>query len=158
MPTLDEAAGIVCVPRLRWRRFRWPGVPRWIVVDGGSGDGDGGELAAPLADRVIAAARGRAGADERRRGPWPRATRCFSSMLTRAFPTVRTGSCSKASPPRAAAGAGSTSGIEGRGALLPVIAALMNLRSRLTGIATGDQAIFARRAAFERAAAFPRSP
>jgi len=48
--------------------------------------------------------------------------------------------------------------IEGRGALLPVIAALMNLRSRLTGIATGDQAIFARRDAFERAGGFPAIP
>jgi hypothetical protein len=33
---------------------------------------------------------------------------------------------------------------------------LMNLRSRLTGIATGDQAIFVRRSSFEqRSAAFP---
>jgi rSAM/selenodomain-associated transferase 2 len=39
--------------------------------------------------------------------------------------------------------------IEGRSTLLPVIAFLMNLRSRLTGIATGDQAIFVRREAFE---------
>ena len=38
--------------------------------------------------------------------------------------------------------------IEGTHALLPVIARAMNLRSRLTGIATGDQAIFVRRAAF----------
>jgi hypothetical protein len=39
--------------------------------------------------------------------------------------------------------------IEGRSTLLPVIACCMNLRSRLTGIATGDQAIFVRREAFE---------
>ena len=38
--------------------------------------------------------------------------------------------------------------IEGKSAWLPVIAALMNLRSRLTGIATGDQAIFMTQAAF----------
>ena len=38
--------------------------------------------------------------------------------------------------------------IEGRSALLPVIAFFMNRRSRLTGIATGDQAIFVRRDAF----------
>ncbi len=37
--------------------------------------------------------------------------------------------------------------IVGRSALLPIVAAMMNLRSRLTGIATGDQAIFASRAA-----------
>jgi len=34
----------------------------------------------------------------------------------------------------------------------------MNLRSRLTGIATGDQAIFVRRAAFDGAGRFPDIP
>lgn len=38
--------------------------------------------------------------------------------------------------------------IDGRHRLLPVVAAAMNVRSRLTGIATGDQAIFVRREAF----------
>ncbi|HZD28214.1 MAG TPA: TIGR04283 family arsenosugar biosynthesis glycosyltransferase [Xanthobacteraceae bacterium] len=45
--------------------------------------------------------------------------------------------------------------IEGRSPLLHVIAWLMNIRSRLTGIATGDQAIFVRRAAFQAAGGFP---
>jgi rSAM/selenodomain-associated transferase 2 len=45
--------------------------------------------------------------------------------------------------------------IEGESRLLPVIAFFMNLRSRATGIATGDQAIFVRRDAFERAGRFP---
>ena len=36
-----------------------------------------------------------------------------------------------------------------------LVARMMNLRSRLTGIATGDQAIFVTRAAFERAGGFP---
>ena len=45
--------------------------------------------------------------------------------------------------------------IEGRHPLLPLIARAMNLRSRLTGIATGDQAIFVRREAFE---GFPEIP
>src|SRR5262249_56885285 len=35
---------------------------------------------------------------------------------------------------------------------------LMNIRSRLTGIATGDQAIFVRRAAFQAAGGFPPIP
>jgi rSAM/selenodomain-associated transferase 2 len=39
--------------------------------------------------------------------------------------------------------------IEGRHPMLRVIAAMMNLRSRLTGIATGDQALFVRRDAFQ---------
>lgn len=39
--------------------------------------------------------------------------------------------------------------IEGGHPMLRVVGAMMNLRSRLTGIATGDQAIFVRRTAFE---------
>jgi rSAM/selenodomain-associated transferase 2 len=39
--------------------------------------------------------------------------------------------------------------------LLPIVARTMNLRSRLTRIATGDQAIFVRRAAFEAVGGFP---
>ncbi|MDC7987229.1 TIGR04283 family arsenosugar biosynthesis glycosyltransferase, partial [Rhodoplanes sp. TEM] len=45
--------------------------------------------------------------------------------------------------------------ISGSHPLLAVIATMMNLRSRLTGIATGDQAIFVRRDAFERLGGFP---
>ncbi len=42
--------------------------------------------------------------------------------------------------------------------MLPVVAALMNLRSRVSGIATGDQAIFVTRDAFERVGGFPAQP
>jgi hypothetical protein len=42
--------------------------------------------------------------------------------------------------------------IQGRSALFPVIGFCMNARSRVTSIATGDQAIFVRRSAF---AGFP---
>lgn len=45
--------------------------------------------------------------------------------------------------------------IEGHHWMLPVIAALMNLRSRLTGIATGDQAMFLRRDVFVQVGGFP---
>ena len=45
--------------------------------------------------------------------------------------------------------------IRGRHMLLPVIATLMNMRSRLTGIATGDQGIFVTRTLFEAAGGFP---
>ncbi|WP_085315345.1 TIGR04283 family arsenosugar biosynthesis glycosyltransferase [Derxia lacustris] len=48
--------------------------------------------------------------------------------------------------------------IEGRPALLPVVAALMNRRSRLTGIATGDQAMFMRRSVFMALGGFPDQP
>ena len=45
--------------------------------------------------------------------------------------------------------------IAGRSRLLRVVAAMMNWRSRITGIATGDQAMFMTRAAFARAGGFP---
>ena len=48
--------------------------------------------------------------------------------------------------------------ITGRSRMLPVVAALMNLRSRLSGIATGDQAIFVRRDVFDAAGEFPDQP
>lgn len=48
--------------------------------------------------------------------------------------------------------------IEGRSKLLPIIAHLMNWRSRLTGIATGDQGIFVRRSVFEQMDGFPDQP
>ena len=48
--------------------------------------------------------------------------------------------------------------IEGQSAWLPVVAALINLRSRLTGIATGDQAIFMTQAAFATVEGYAAQP
>ena len=48
--------------------------------------------------------------------------------------------------------------IEGKHPLLFLVAWLMRLRSRLSGIATGDQAIFVRRAAFQSVGGFPELP
>jgi rSAM/selenodomain-associated transferase 2/rSAM/selenodomain-associated transferase 1 len=48
--------------------------------------------------------------------------------------------------------------IHGRSKLVRAVSMLMNLRSRLTGIATGDQAIFVSRGAFDQVGGFPRLP
>ncbi len=48
--------------------------------------------------------------------------------------------------------------LSGRQAPLRVVEKLMNLRSRLTHIATGDQAIFIQREIFEQAGGFPSIP
>ncbi len=45
--------------------------------------------------------------------------------------------------------------IDGEGASLRLVAAMMGWRSRLTGIATGDQALFMHRALFATAGGFP---
>lgn len=46
--------------------------------------------------------------------------------------------------------------IAGRSRWLPVVAFMMNLRSRITGIATGDQALFMTRTAFDLVGGFPQ--
>lgn len=48
--------------------------------------------------------------------------------------------------------------IAGRPWMLAVVAAMMNLRSRWTGIATGDQAMFMRRVAYTQVGGFPSQP
>ena len=48
--------------------------------------------------------------------------------------------------------------IQGQAKMLRVVAALMNWRSRLTGIATGDQAMFMTRQAYVQAGGFPDQP
>ncbi|MCP5357550.1 MAG: TIGR04283 family arsenosugar biosynthesis glycosyltransferase [Pseudomonadales bacterium] len=48
--------------------------------------------------------------------------------------------------------------LSGRRVMFRVIESAMNLRSRLTGVATGDQAIFVRRETFARVGGFPAIP
>lgn len=143
IPTLDECAEIErCLARLQTARTRGHEV---IVVDGGSGD-DTPRLARPFADLVLDAPRGRAtqmnAGAARARGEGL----VFLHADTR-LPDGGDGAV-------VGALADSLWGrfdvhIAGRHPLLRWIAAAMNLRSRVSGIATGDQAIFVRRAVFE---------
>lgn len=48
--------------------------------------------------------------------------------------------------------------ISGQAAMLRVVAVMMNWRSRLSGIATGDQALFMRRSAFDAVGGFADQP
>ena len=48
--------------------------------------------------------------------------------------------------------------LEGRHPMLHLIARMMNLRSRLTGVATGDQGLFMRREILERIGGIPQQP
>ncbi len=126
-----------------------------IVVDGGSTDGTPAR-ARPHADRVIAAARGRAhqmnaGADAARGD-----VLLFLHADTR-LPADADRLIGQALADGHAWGRFDVA-IEGRHPLLPLVARLMNLRSRLTGIATGDQAIFVRRATFAACGGFPPIP
>jgi rSAM/selenodomain-associated transferase 2 len=151
VPVLDEAAGIAgslaALAPLR------AGGAEVVVVDGGSSDGTA-ELARPFADRVVAAPRGRA----LQMNAGARAARGDTFLFLHADTRLPPGADRLVDEGLAAAGrhwGRFDVRIAGRSPLLPVVAAFMNARSRLTGIATGDQALFATRAAFERAGGFP---
>lgn len=153
VPVLDEAPRIAAhLARLRDLRRRGAEV---IVADGGSTDGTAA-LAAPLADRVVAAPRGRA----RQMNAGAEAS-CGDVLLF-----LHADTCLPEAADQcvlAALGGAREWGrfdvtIEGRHPVLPLVAGLMNARSRLTGIATGDQAIFVRRAAFAAIGGFPDQP
>ena len=153
VPALNEAAGIAAaLQALAPLRARGHDV---IVVDGSSSDATPA-LAAPLADRVLNSERGRAcqmnaGAAVAR-GDWLLFLHADTRLPADAEDALR-----------CAAQAGARWGrfdvcIDGRSAWFPLIAALMNLRSRLTGIATGDQAIFVQTALFRRLGGFAALP
>jgi len=142
VPALNEAAGIErCLAALAPLRARGHEV---VVADGGSTDGTAA-LAAPLADLVVAAPRGRA--SQMNAGA---AVASGDALLFLHADTVL--------PPYAdravLAALGSHAwgrfdvAIDTRDPRVALVGWGMNWRSRLTGIATGDQAIFVRRAEF----------
>jgi rSAM/selenodomain-associated transferase 2 len=150
MPVLDEATGIEAALRaLAPLRARGTEV---IVVDGGSHDNTS-TLANALADRVLSAPRGRslqmnAGAAVAR-GDVLLFLHADTQLPERA--DVHIGDGLQRS--------GRVWGrfdvrIEGDG-LLRAVATMMNTRSRLTGIATGDQAMFVTAQAFATVGGFP---
>ena len=151
VPALDEAPRIAAAlaPALAQ-------AAQCIVVDGGSRDGTEQAAASAGATRVLRTGRGRAlqmnagaheadgevllflHADTRLPAGWAEAVRRsladgrewgrFDVELDSASPLVR------------------------------LVGRAMNLRSRLTGICTGDQAIFVTRAAWDRAGGYPEIP
>lgn len=153
IPALNEAAGIeATLQALQPLRAR--GV-ELVLADGGSGDATAA-LARPWVDALVDAPRGRAlqmnaGAARARAD-----SLLFLHADTRLPPladvlvlqALATGACWGRFDVR----------IHGRPWMLRVVATLMNLRSRASGIATGDQAIFVQRAAFERVGGFPVQP
>ena len=154
VPVLDEATVIAAVlTALGPLRERGAEV---IVADGGSRDGTP-ELARPLADHVIAAARGRA--SQMNAG----AMAAQGDVLLFLHADTRLPAQADDLVLDGLHSTGRQWGrfnvhIEGRNPMLAVIAALMNWRSRITGIATGDQAVFVTRPAFAAAGGFPNIP
>lgn len=153
IPVLDEAA-LIGARLESLQNVRAQGI-ELIVVDGGSVDATP-QLAAPLADQVLAAPRGRA----TQMNAGAAASRGRVLWFLHADTALPEGA------PRAvlaAVGDGAAWGrfdvrIDGSHPLLRIVETMMNWRSRLSGIATGDQAIFVRRDLFERAGGYPDLP
>jgi rSAM/selenodomain-associated transferase 2 len=154
MPVLDEGEGIaVALDALADLRVLGTEV---IVVDGGSRDATV-QRARLRADHVISSARGRA--VQMNAG----ATKASGDVLLFLHADTRL-------PPAAdhvvldgLARSGRAWGrfdirIAGDHPFLAVVGWLMSVRSRLTGIATGDQAIFVRRDAFQAVGGFEQIP
>jgi rSAM/selenodomain-associated transferase 2 len=151
MPVLNEAADIEAALRAL-APFRARGV-ELIVADGGSSDRTA-DLAASLADRVITAPRGRAAQMNAGAAVATGNVLLFLHADTQLPADADHLVCDGLDASRCAWGRFDVR-IEGSG-LLGIVAAMMNARSRLTGIATGDQAMFMTGAAFEAVGGFPQ--
>ena len=151
VPVLNEAAEL---PETL-RRARDPAVEEIVVVDGGSSDASR-QIAALLADRVLSSPRGRG----RQMNAGAAVTRGDVLLFLHADTWLPAGFGNAVA---AALAAGNLGGrfdvsLRGRHPFLPVVATLMNLRSRLSRIATGDHALFVHRDAFDALGGFSELP
>ncbi len=153
MPVLDEAAEIEAALRAL-APFRARGA-EVIVVDGGSSDATA-EIARPFADKVLKSQRGRAAQMNAGAAAARGDVLLFLHADTRlpddADHLIRDG----LSRSRRAWGRFDVRFDDG--GWLRVVALMMNVRSRLTAICTGDQALFVTRAAFDGIGGFPPIP
>ena len=152
IPALNEAAGIVrALQALAPLRRRGHEV---IVVDGGSEDATA-DLARPFADQVLTASRGRA----LQMNAGARAARGTSLLFLHADVRLPEGADRMVANALGDRCWGRFDvALDSPRAVLALIGAMMNLRSRLTGIATGDQALFVRRDVFESAGGYAEIP
>lgn len=154
VPTLNEA-GQISDTLQGLQPLRAQGV-EIIVVDGGSRDGTVA-LAEPLADQVLRSDCGRArqlnAGAVHARGDVLLFLHADTRLPDDALPALRAATASKA----LAWGRFDVS-ITGRAWMLPVIAWFISQRSRWSGIATGDQALFFTRTLFYRIGKFPQQP
>ena len=154
VPILNEATGL---PRLltRLSELKRQGC-EVLIVDGGSDDG-GDELTAQIGLHVLTAPRGRARQMNHGAAHATGNVLLFLHADT-VLPEGAIITISKKMLESGAVWGRFDVVIDGAHPMLRVVAALMNLRSRWTGIATGDQAIFVTRKAFDSVGGFPDQP
>lgn len=154
VPVLNEARTIVNV-LTALKPFRQRGV-EVIVVDGGSDD-DTAQLAQPLADRVIRGPRGRA-------AQMNEGAKVASGFIFLFLPSDTT--LPADADTQVMYGRARDTSVWGRfdmrligqHAFLPIVARILNWRSRMSGIAASEQAIFVQRETFFRIGGFTDIP
>jgi rSAM/selenodomain-associated transferase 2 len=152
IPALNEEATLAATVA----SARGPGVREVIVVDGGSSDGTA-DLARHLAARVLSAPRGRALQMNAGAAAATGTVLLFlhaDTLLPEGFDTAVLTALQN---PLVVGGRFDLLLMPGS-FLLALTATLINLRSRLSRIATGDQAIFVRRRVFGDLGGFPELP
>ncbi|MFZ5558587.1 MAG: TIGR04283 family arsenosugar biosynthesis glycosyltransferase [Pseudomonadota bacterium] len=154
VPALDEEAAIgATLARLAPLRAAGHQV---VVADGGSGDRTV-EIARPLADAVLVAGRGRA----RQMNAGAAAARGEVLLFLHADTLLPETAADDVLDGLRASGrrwGRFDARLSGAHPLLRIVERMMNARSRLTGIATGDQALFVERALFAEMGGFPDIP
>ena len=150
VPVLNEEAGLAtALDRLQPLRAAGHEV---IVVDGGSRD-ESVAVARPRADCTLVASRGRAVQMNAGAGAAAGDVIVFLHADSE-LPADAAAAIANALAAGAQWGRFDIT-IAGRPPLLRLVAWMMNARSRLTGIATGDQGIFVRRDTFAEAEGYP---
>jgi rSAM/selenodomain-associated transferase 2 len=132
-----------------WREARC----ELVVVDGGSVD-QSAALAQDLCDRVVKSSSGRA----RQMNAGARESLAPLLLFLHAdtvLPSAALNTLRELSESRPRCWGRFDVRLDGAAPLLRVVEWLMNFRSRLTGIATGDQAIFVSRALFDEVGTYP---
>lgn len=150
IPTLNEARFIhACLLDLQTLKNK----SEIIIVDGGSTDNTL-EIAKPLADKIIISSQGRAKQMNAGAKLAKGETLVFihaDTFLPENALDLITQALSKTNP-----GWGRFNvQLKGNHILLKVIAALMNIRSCLTNIATGDQVLFVSKQLFDKVGGYP---
>ena len=156
VPLLNERPLLAKVlPRLRHWQMAYPDI-EWLFVDGGSRDGSADYLR-EQGMRLIVSEPGRA---RQMNAGAAVASGCYllflhiDTELNRPAIDVLLNICRRG---RAQWGRFDVR-LTGRPRLLPVISMLMNQRSRLTGIATGDMGIFVQRGLFSEQGGYAPQP